>query len=63
MSRPDVEGDIVEVALLCFVDQPGPFVWWERVGVIVGDENSSRDLFSKGVAVVLPVVGDEIFLL
>ena len=26
VSRPDVEGDIVEVPFLRFVDQPGPFV-------------------------------------
>ena len=32
VPRADVERYIVEFPLLCFVDQSGPFVKWERIG-------------------------------
>jgi hypothetical protein len=63
VPRADVEGDIVEVPFLRFVDQSAPFFGEERVGLIVGAESSSQDLFTNGVGVVFLAVGNEILFL
>ena len=63
VPRADVEGDIVEVPFLRFVDQSAPFFGEERVGLIVGAESSSQDLFVNGVGVVFLAVGNEMLFL
>ena len=63
MPWADVEGYVVGVPFLCFVDQSSPLIGRERVRVIVGDERSSQDLFAKGIGIVFLAIGDEIFFL
>jgi hypothetical protein len=59
----DVERNIVGSPPLRLLYQLRPFVGWERVRIIVGDENGAGGLFTKGVRVVVRVIGHNIFFL